>query len=575
MCGIAGYLDLRGGPAPLDVVERMTAAIAHRGPSGSGTFVSGPVGLGHRRLAVLDLSEAAHQPMVTDDERFVISYNGEIYNHGELRIDLEATGHIFRSRSDTEVVLSAFAQWGEACVEALNGMFAFAVWDRKERKLFLARDRYGQKPLYCAFTVDAFLFGSEIKALLASNLLARDIDHGALGEYFTFQNIFSDRTLLSGVQMLPAGEVLTVEANGRHLRRHYWDFCFQPDPAIIDEREASIEVQRLLKQSVRRQLVADVDVGSYLSGGIDSSALATLAAKQLPHLRTFTCGFDLRSVSGLELAADEREAAESVSHAIGSEHYEVVLKAGDLERALPAVARAIEEPRVGQSYPNFYVAQLASKFNRIVLSGTGGDELFGGYPWRYGDADFIRHYWRERLLTDEERGRLLSPIWEPRLSPELDVEGGIASALHFECKTFLHGLLTVEDKLAMTHGLEVRFPMLDNDLVDFAMKIPASMKVKGETGKVVLREAVRDLLPRDVTDRKKRGFSAPDGSWFGGQSLSFVVRTLLSKDSRISAYVDRVILAELLDEHLTGKKNRRLLIWSLLSLEFFLRTYVP
>lgn len=573
MCGIAGILNLDGKPVDGDPVELMLLAIRHRGPDGDGRFEDGPVVLGHQRLAILDLTEHGHQPMT--DDRYALVYNGEVYNHRELRAELEALGQVFYSRSDSEVVLRAFAEWGPDCVSRFNGMFAFAVWDTKRRELFLARDRYGTKPLYYAVVGDRFVFASEVKALRASGILPSGVDEEALLEYLTFQNTFGPQTLFAGVKLLQAGHTLTVRQWEQTPKlEQYWDFDFMADPSLTDEREAAEEVRRLLTQAVSRQMVADVDVGAFLSGGIDSSAIVTLAARQVPRLRTFTCGFDLSSASGIELAQDERAASELVSFEAGTEHYEVVLKAGDLERAMAELAAAIEEPRVGQSYPNYYVAGLASKFNKVVLSGVGGDELFGGYPWRYEDS---AKFWCDRLTSAEESARLFRPLWRSANVSQVDLpaaDGDVVDrALYFEAKTFLHGLLVVEDKLAMAHGLEVRFPFLDDDLVDFAMRIPSHMKVVRGVGKRVLREAVRPLLPPTIADSPKRGFSAPDGSWFRGQSLAFVFRELLGAESRIRAYVDTAVLKELLEEHVAGKVNRRLLIWSLLSVEYFLRAY--
>ena len=580
MCGIVGMLRLDG--ALLEhthtVVCKMNEALLHRGPNGGGTFHDGPIALGHQRLAILDLTTAGLQPMTYG--RYTITYNGEIYNHRDLRADFKRLRSPFVSRTDTEVVLNAFTEWGEKCVPLLD------------RTLFLARDRYGQKPLYYARVGEAFLFASEVKALVASGLLPGGVDREALLEYLTFQNTFGEQTLFPEVKLLPAGHTLTVRAVavGQPVSvgqpERYWDFDFTADQTLTDEREVAEEVLRLLGQSVEHQLVADVAVGGYLSGGIDSGAIVSLAtaARHTPTIRTFTCGFDLSSASGLEVAADERAQAELVSYDVYTEHYEVVLKAGDLERAMPELARAVEEPRVGQSYPNFYVAGLASKFNKVVLSGVGGDELFGGYPWRY---ERYRECWQERLMSPGDAGRLLAPLWHSlspvRCSlpaPPVDLcrraaahPDPLAAALYFEAKTFLHGLLVVEDKLAMAHGLEVRFPFLDNDLVDFALRIPSAMKVCDGVGKHVLREAVRPILPAAIVDAPKRGFSAPDASWFRGPSLAYVWRELLGEDSRIRAYVDAAVLKEFLEQHVAGQMNRRLLIWSLLSVEYFLRTY--
>lgn len=619
MCGIAGILNLDGQPVSPVLLRRMTDAIAHRGPDGEGSYTDEFVGLGHRRLAIIDLSPAGHQPMITSNRNYALTYNGEIYNFQELRAELESLGYRFRSRTDSEVVLNAYAEWGTGCVNRFNGMFAFVVWDKTKRTLFLARDRYGIKPLYYAFQGKTFLFGSEQKAILASPDVKRNIDLEALVEYFTFQNIFTDRTLLKGIRLFPAGcwgVVGLSDPPTSDIRiTRYWDYnFFEPsDPAPDEEYEE--ELDRLFRQAVNRQLVSDVDLGAYLSGGMDSASVTAVAAKQLPYMKSFTCGFDLHSASGLELGYDERNMAEHLSYLFKTEHYEMVLKAGDMERVLPKLIYHLEEPRVGQSYPNYYIAQLASKFVKVVLCGTGGDELFGGYPWRYYRAvvnDNFEHYidkyylfW-QRLIPNKQIQRVFAPIWnDVRHVWTRDIfrdvfqkhsasltrpEDYVNHSLYFEAKTFLHGLLTVDDKLSMAHGLETRVPFLDNDVVEFAMKIPVRLKLqnlesvvsinenepgsktikyfeKNRDGKLILRRTMNRYIPSEVTEAEKQGFSAPDASWFKGESIEYVRRVLLDKKAHLHEFMDRDTITSLVNEHLEGRANRRLLIWSLISFE--------
>ncbi|MRR28861.1 asparagine synthase (glutamine-hydrolyzing), partial [bacterium] len=589
MCGIAGICNLQGEPVSPVLLKRMSDSLVHRGPDGDGIYTDGAVGLAHRRLAIIDLSPAGHQPMVTTNGRYVITYNGEIYNFQELRLELESLGHQFRSRTDSEVALHAFVQWGERCVTRFNGMFAFAIWDREQHELFLARDRYGIKPLYYTFQQNTFLFASEQKAILAHPDVLREIDLEALLEYFTFQNIFTDKTFLRGISLLPAGcwaKLDAADTSGRLKPVRYWDFAFQEPENRIDEQEYLEELDRLFQQAVSRQLVSDVDVGAYLSGGLDSGSITAIAASQLPYIKTFTCGFDLRSASGLELAFDEREKAEYMSYLFHTEHYEMVLKAGDMERVLPKLAWHLEEPRVGQSYPNFYVAQLASKFVKVVLSGTGGDELFGGYPWRYYRAvvnsdfeDYVDKYYRfwQRLIPNQAIKQVFAPIWgdvkhvwthdifrdvfqkhDHKLTSPEDY---VNHSLYFEAKTFLHGLLVVEDKLSMAHGIETRVPFLDNDLVDFAVRLPVRLKLqnlaevvrhnenepgpktakyfhKTKDGKLLLRRVMERHIPTDVTNAEKQGFSAPDASWFKGASIEYVRRILFNDRAQIYQFLD-------------------------------------
>jgi asparagine synthase (glutamine-hydrolysing) len=624
MCGIAGLVYLDSSPVPPVTLKRMTDAVAHRGPDGEGQWIEGNVGLGHRRLAIIDVSAAGHQPMLSADQRYALTYNGEIYNYKELRAELEACGHRFRSTTDTEVVLHALVAWGTKAFDLFNGMFALALWDRRDRQLLLARDRYGIKPLYYSHQGDCIAFGSEQKAILAVPEIKRRLDKPALLEYFTFQNFFTDRTLLSDVKILPAGHYAVLDLNSRQPRLNltrYWDFHFSEPSGKIDANEYREELERLFQQAVNRQLVADVELGSYLSGGMDSGAITAVAARAYPYLKTFTCGFDLSSASGIELSFDERTKAEAMSARFKTEHYEMVLKAGDMERILPNLAWHLEEPRVGQSYPNYYAAKLASKFVKVVMSGAGGDELFGGYPWRYyrgAVSNNFEHYvdqyyvfW-QRLVDNRDIKKLFAPIWQDvehvwtrdifrdvfaNHQNELDrPEDYINHSLYFEAKTFLHGLLVVEDKLSMAHGLETRVPFLDNDLVEFAMRCPVALKLnnlkevtrinenepgdkqskyflKTNDGKQILRDAMRAYIPQDIVEGTKQGFSAPDASWFKGESIEYVRKQLMTGHPKIYSFLDRATTEELLQQHLDGKNNRRLLIWSLLNVEAWSHVY--
>jgi asparagine synthase (glutamine-hydrolysing) len=486
----------------------------------------------------------------------------------------------------------------------------------------LSRDRYGMKPLYVSQQGNTFSFGSEQKAILKLPGFKRKLDKPALFEYFTFQNIFTDRTLLEDIQLLPPGNYATLNLNSskpvlRYIQ--YWDYDFREPSDPASDKEYQEELDRLFQQAVNRQLVADVELGSYLSGGMDSGSITAIAAKSFPYLKTFTCGFDLSSASGIELSFDEREKAEAMSYHFKTEHYEMVLKAGDMERVLPMLAWHLEEPRVGQSYPNYYAAQLASKFVKVVLSGTGGDELFGGYPWRYYRAavndSFAQYtekyynYW-QRMMNDQQLKNIFTPIWDDvgHISTR-DIfknvfknhkedfetpEDYINHSLYFEAKTFLHGLLVVEDKLSMAHGLETRLPFLDNDLVDFAMSCPVNLKLnnladevrinenepgnkphkffqKTRDGKQILRDVMKHHIPELVTQAEKQGFSAPDASWFKGDSIEFVKRILLGGNSKIYSFLDKSTVETLVQEHLNGTENRRLLIWSLLNVEQWLK----
>lgn len=621
MCGVAGLIHLHGEPVSPVILKKMTDAISHRGPDAEGQWIEGNVGIGHRRLAIIDLSPAGHQPMITGDHRFVLSYNGEIYNYREIRTELEALGYWFKSQTDSEVVLNALAHWGPEALPKFNGMFGLALWDRKEQTLLLARDRYGIKPLYYARQGQCFAFGSEQKAITAQPTFKRDLNKKALLEYFTFQNIFTDQTLLEDVHLLPAGHFAKLHAaTGQWSQHQYWDYRFREPDHKADKQEYVEELDRLFKQAVNRQLVGDVEMGAYLSGGIDSGSITAIAAQKFPYLKTFTCGFDLSSASGIELGFDERAKAEAMSARFKTEHYEMVLKAGDMERCLPKLAWHLEEPRVGQSYPNFYAAKLASKFVKVVLSGSGGDELFGGYPWRYyrgANSQSFEHYideyylYWQRLVSNSQLRQMFAPIWgdvDQVWTRDIfrDVfathdnelkkpEDYINHSLYFEAKTFLHGLFVVEDKLSMAHSLESRVPFMDNDLVDFAMQCPVGLKLNNLTevlrlnenepgnksgryfqktndGKQLLRDVMTRYIPNEITKAEKQGFASPDASWFKGDSMEFVKRKLLTGNPRIYEYLDADSVRGLIHQHLNGSENRRLMIWSLLNLDAWLES---
>jgi asparagine synthase (glutamine-hydrolysing) len=449
------------------------------------------------------------------------------------------------------------------------------------------------------------------------------VDLPALGEYFAFQNILSDRTLFSGIHQLEPGHLMAIRL-GDDLPpkpRKYWDYPFKGDPQPVDTIEASEELRRLFEQAVTRQLISDVPVGSYLSGGLDSGAIAAVATKTLPRLRTFTCGFDLSSASGLEMGFDERVAAEAMASRLRTEHYEVVLHAGDMEWVLPKLIWHLEDLRVGQSYPNFYVAGLASRFVTVVLSGSGGDELFAGYPWRYQHGinatsrdDFMQSYFTywQRLVPAADHARLFTgsarnglgdatpferfrQVFSGFAGQFLNRQDFLAAARYFELKTFLPGLLTVEDKLSMAHSLEARVPFLDNDLVDFSVGLPSSVHLRegatvgaidendalgarkplaGNDGKALFRTAMELVVPPAISGRPKQGFSAPDASWFRGESIAYIERTLGNRKAMTYEFLDPGYVRKVMDEHISGQVNHRLLIWSLLCFEWWCRVFL-
>lgn len=670
MCGIAGILSLNRKPIEPYAIKAMCDVVAYRGPDDAGyaLFSSGrgqqgsgnfwfeltdnefkhknvhlaPVesdyakaeieandwhlALGHRRLAVIDLTPKAHQPMSDRSKRVWIVYNGEIYNFKDLRTELEKAGYTFFSNSDTEVVINSYKQWGIDCIRKFNGMFAFALWDNEKNKLFLLRDRYGIKPLYYYSKNGTLIFASEIKSILQSGLVKAEVDLKALNEYFTFQNIFTDRTLFKDIKLLPAGSYIEVDINSEQKKslqiNKYWDYKFSTEGFHLSQAKAADEIRRLFTQAVTRQIVSDVPVGSYLSGGMDTGSITAIARKHFGRISTFTCGFDLSSASGLELGYDERQFAEFLANILKSEHYEVVLHAGDMEAVMPELIWHLEDLRMGQCYPNYYATRLAGKFVKVVLSGAGGDELFGGYPWRYyrginpkDMADYLKKYYDywQRLVADGDKREFFKPeVYQAvkghstfdvfsSVFAQSDVvprtnENYINRSMYFEIKTFLHGLFVVEDKISMAHSLETRVPFMDNDLVDFALKIPAAFKLLDldkivtidedepgklrkyyqttKDGKKVLRQAMQELIPQEILEREKQGFSAPDASWFRGESIEYVKQLLLDPKARIYDYLNPSYVQKRLEEHISGKFNHRLFIWSLLSFEWWNRIFI-
>ncbi|MDC0441107.1 asparagine synthase (glutamine-hydrolyzing) [Gammaproteobacteria bacterium] len=620
MCGITGLVNTQGIDISPSLLKVMTQAIEHRGPDGEGNWANKNVGLGHRRLSILDLSDNAKQPMASSDGSLILSYNGEIYNFQELRSELQQFGYKFSSSSDTEVLLYAFHKWGVNSFLKLNGMFALCIYDKSANKLFLARDRYGVKPLYYSHEGNLFRFASEHKAILASQPSMPKLDLDGIYEYFTFQNIISDKTFFQGIYMFPSGSYGELNLNSKKpmLNIHsYWDYQFK-EPNHVDANELEPELKRLFEQAVRRQLVSDVEIGSYLSGGIDSGSITAIASKETSNLKTFTCGFDLSNVSNLEKKFDETKRAKLASSFLGTNHFETRIYPNDIEECLSKIVYHLEEPRVAHSYPNFYAASLSSSHLKVVMSGAGGDELFAGYPWRYypvldlsNKKEFLdRHFlsWN-RLLEPMQLKKLFAPLKidldRPRnvyneyfgnledsgLTPEIIAN----ECLAFEAKTFLQGLFVMEDKISMAHGLETRVPFMDNDLVNFAMECPIHLKL-GEfnsfkanliksisqvnqvnteylDGKMILRKMLAEYVPEEIQNAPKQGFASPDASWFRNQSSDFVLNHINDNKKLLNSIIDTGIIDEIITDHMSGKNNSRALIWSFLYLGEFLKQF--
>ena len=626
MCGIVGIFNLNLDTVQRSVLKSMTEKIAHRGPDGQGYFVSNNIGLAHKRLAILDTSDNGAQPMSSRSQKWTIVFNGCIYNFSELKQELKSKGHTFNSETDTEVICEGLDAYGTEFFERLNGMFAIAAWNNETKELFLSRDRFGIKPLYYWFNGKTLCFSSEIKAIIEHPDYQIDVDLDALNEYFTFQNVFSFNTLFKGVTMLPPANTVKITTESDFIKHNsWWDYDFTQTDETMSSEHAVNETKRLFEQAVTRQMISDVPVGTYLSGGMDSGSITFVASKQVDRLSTFTCGFDMSEATGREANFDERRDAELMANHFKTEHFEQVMNAGDIRWSLPKLVYHLEDLRVGMSYPNYYISRLASKFVKVCLQGTGGDELFGGYPWRYykvfdslSQKEFFDQYYDfwERLVPDKEKEELFTKdvfdnidIDEPRRVFEnvftfnnklkYDTpEAHINNSLYFEIKTFLPGLFLVGDKLAMAHGLEERFPFMDNDLVDFAMKVPVKHKLGNlekeikkidenlekekktisyrefDDGKNVLRKAMSDFIPEDIINRKKQGFSAPDESWYRGENAEYVKELLLSKNTISTKYINKDYIIKIVDEHINKGINHRLLIWSFMNFEWWCKIFI-
>jgi len=624
MCGIAGIYNLNQESADIRVIQAMTRMLEHRGPDDEGYFIKDHVALGHRRLSILDLSERGKQPMISENGEWVIVFNGCIYNYPELKNEFIKKGKNFKSTSDTEVILRGLELQGTDIFPRLNGMFAVAAYHIPGNTLYLSRDRYGIKPLYYTIVNKTVLFASEIKAFLKHPAFTVKLNYHALNEYFTFQNLFDYQTLFEGVIMLPPANTVKIDYSVTNIIHHssWWNYDFSVSDETLTFQDAVSETKRLLEQSVKRQMIADVPVGSYLSGGMDSGSIAAIASGHVPRLFTFTAGFDMSTVTGVEANFDERRDAELMASYFKTEHYEQVINAGDLAWSIPKVVWHLEDLRVGMSYPNYYISRLASKFVKVCLQGTGGDELFGGYPWRYyrifkslHQQEFFDNYYSfwQRLVSDEEKGMLFTEntlrkidIEEPRkifervflFNKKLQYEkpeDHINNSLYFEIKTFLNGLLVVGDKLSMANGLEERYPFLDNDLVDFAQRIPVRYKLGNlekmikideniagkkslfkeyDDGKNVLRKAMKEIIPEQIINRKKQGFSAPDESWYRGENAMYVKELLLGKDTVMYDFIQKSYVEKIIHEHIDKKINHRLLIWSFMCFEWWCRIFL-
>ena len=623
MCGIAG-IATRDFRERVDEtrLKRMRDVLRHRGPDGEGLLMDGPVALGHRRLAIVDVA-GGHQPMANEDGTIWIVFNGEIYNHAALRPGLEARGHRYQSRSDTETILHLYEEEGERCVERLQGMFAFAIWDRPRRRLLLARDRLGIKPLYYAITPRELLFASEIKSLLAAGVRP-ELDRAAVPEYLAAGFVSGEETLFRGIRRLPPASTLTWSPGQESVPRRYWRL---PPPGEDDGpslAERAGDLRDRLTAAVRSHLMSDVPLGLFLSGGIDSSGLLALMAPMVKEpVRTFSVGFSERE-------ANELAYARLAARAAGSEHREVVVSPDDFFRALPGLVWHEDEPiAFPSSVPLYFVSRLARDHVKVVLTGEGSDELFLGYN-RYRVTSWNqrlgRPYWaatppalrggvrrlagrlprslrryltrsflalepgargvfcenfavfaqglRQELLAEAGRSAGRDPYAQALACYEEGEGGDLDRMSRADVQTYLVRLLMKQDRMSMAASIESRVPFLDHELVEHAVSMPARFKLRGWQTKAVLRAALQGLVPPAILSRRKMGFPVPVGRWLRGPFWPLVEEFVLGPRSRSRGLFDPASLRRLAEQHRQGAAAHGDRLWLLLNLEVWQRVFI-
>jgi asparagine synthase (glutamine-hydrolysing) len=621
MCGICGIVNFdRSEPVDPALVERMTTVLVHRGPDDDGYFVEANAGFGHRRLSIIDLG-GGKQPIFNEDESILIVFNGEIYNYADLTAELTQLGHQFKSRSDTEAIVHAYEQYGDACVDHLRGMFAFAIWDRRRRRLLVARDRLGIKPLYF-YQCDRFLaFASEIKSLLQIPAVSRAVNPDALEPYLTLRYVPGPQTMFKGISKLQPGHLLVMDDRGVRIRK-YWDLEYRTDETISSD-DYLARFEELLEESVKLRLVAEVPLGVFLSGGLDSSAILAVMSKLRgrERIKTFSVGYDVPKAQ--EESVNEFEYARLAAKAFGAEHHEFKLTAEDFRDSLTDLVWYLDEPLANDScIPLYFIARLARKHITVVLSGEGADEILAGYgiykrmlaidaayeqfprltPWVArklasmfpGQTSQRYAHWASVPMEQRYRGvsmgmpAALRAQLLGRRGGETAVDNAFRSCfeavpkkdvlnrmLYADMKIWLpDDLLLKADKMTMANGLELRVPFLDHKLVEYAATLPRGLKLKGSTGKYLLRLAMKNVLPKRIITRSKKGFPVPTESWLRGDLKDFVHDTLLASDAACRTYMDSGVIEKIVREHEQGTENRRQEIWTLLIFELWHRLFI-
>ena len=621
MCGICGIVNFdRSEPVDPSLIERMTTVLVHRGPDDDGYFVEANTGFGHRRLSIIDLG-GGKQPIFNEDESILIVFNGEIYNYADLTAELTQLGHHFKSRSDTEAIVHAYEQYGDACVDHLRGMFAFAIWDRRRKRLLVARDRLGIKPLYL-YQCDGFLaFASEIKSLLQIPEVSRVVNPDALEPYLTLRYVPGPQTMFKGISKLQPGHLLVMDDRGVRIRK-YWDLEYRTGEAMsVDDYLGRFE--ELLEESVKLRLVAEVPLGVFLSGGLDSSAILAVMSKLRggERIKTFSIGYEVPRAQ--EESVNEFEYARLAAKAFGAEHHEFRLTVEDFRDSLTDLVWYLDEPLADDScIPLYFIARLARKHITVVLSGEGADEILAGYgiykrmlaidaayeqfprltPWiarklaSMVPGQVSQRYARWASLPMEQRYRGVSMGMPTALRGQLlGRQGGETAVddvfracfeavptknvlnrmLYADAKIWLpDDLLLKADKMTMANSLELRVPFLDHKLVEYAATLPADLKLKGRTGKYLLRRAMKNVLPKRIITRSKKGFPVPTESWLRDDLKDFVHDTLLASDAACRGYMDSRVIEKIVSEHEQCRENRRQEIWTLLIFEVWHRLFI-
>ena len=619
MCGICGILNFdKNSQVNPALIARMSGTLAHRGPDDVGTYMSGPIGLGHRRLSIIDM-EGGHQPMKSDGPGplQVIVYNGEIYNYLTLRGELKNLGHIFRTASDTEVLLAAYRQWGQGCVDHLRGMFAFAVWDEARKVLFLARDRIGIKPLYYHAGREAFVFASEIRAIHASSLIHSGLEKATLDAFLPLGYTPGPRTLFKGILKLIPGHAMTVDADGRVKTWAYWNFN-RVSPTTLTFDDALERLRELLQESVQMRLMSEVPLGVFLSGGLDSSAITAIMCRVSgQRVKTFSVGYEGDDGSS------ELPFARKIADLFGTEHHEFIMKPYDFLDSIPQMVRMAEEPLVEMpAIPLYQISKMAKPYATVLLSGEGSDEVFAGYslyqkmfnldkiggmakffrliPDGCLPGDKLKKYadWLSHSVSDRYRGTscdLTGRIKRSFYSPGFlkytqennyldetflrwfrDVEGQpiLSQLLYVDSKTWLpDDLLLKADKMTMAASVELRVPFLDHKIVEFAASLPPEYKINNGEGKFILKKLMEKYLPKEIIYRKKMGFAVPTKRWFAGDLLGPAKDIVFSKKLMDTGWFQRKYLENMFDRHSKGKEDYSRRIFSLLVLYHWLEIF--